>query len=145
MIQQVLNKQLLQDVLESMRTQAKGSAGDDRRTFTGTPADEMDASEREDLLAGIASAEGFVQEEQAGDRRVGEAEFTPADRNSYIPRSPELSNLQSAIEQHFLEHQPEAVESPQVDDRRGGSVPVAGAQLTIWQDYLADRRLLGPF
>jgi hypothetical protein len=64
-----------------------------------------------------------------------------ADRNTYIPRSPELSNLQSAIELYFLEKRSETVETPPPDGRRGG----APAQLTIWQEYLEGRRLLGPF
>ena len=62
-----------------------------------------------------------------------------------MPRSPELSNLQSAIEQYFTEHRPEVVESTEPNDRRGRTVLMSGSQLTIWQDYLADRRVFGAF
>ncbi len=150
MIQQILNKQLLQDVLESMRTQAQVSAADERRAFTGTPMDDLDALERAELVESIDAAKKFVEEEQpaterASDRRGSAVALPLADRNTYMPRSPELSNLQSALEQYFLEQRSGVVESPRPDDRRGGSVPVAGSQLTIWQDYLADRRIFGAF
>jgi hypothetical protein len=150
MIQQILNKQLLQDVLESMRTQAQVSGADERRAFTGTPMDDLDALERAELVESIDAAKKFVEEEQpaterASDRRGSAVALPLADRNTYMPRSPELSNLQSALEQYFLEQRSGVVESPQRDDRRGGSVPVAGSQLTIWQDYLADRRIFGAF
>jgi hypothetical protein len=56
MIQQILNKQLLQDVLESMRTQAQVSAADERRAFTGTPMDDLDALERAELVESIDAA-----------------------------------------------------------------------------------------
>jgi hypothetical protein len=146
MIQQILNKQLLKDVLDSMQAQAQVITGDARRAVTGTPIDEMDPSERAELLDGIETAKKYTDEEQAmPDRRGGVAALPLADRNTYVPRSPELSNLQSAIEQYFLEQHSDVVELPRPGDRRGGSAPVAGSQLTIWQDYLADRRLFGAF
>lgn len=147
MIQQVLNKQFLQDVLDSMHAQAKASVEDERRAVTGTPMDEMGPAERAELLDAIETAKKYKvdEEQQARDRRGGAAELPLADLNTYIPRSPELSNLQSAIEHYFLEQRPEVVESPQPDDRRGGSAPAAGSQLTICQDYLAGRRLFGAF
>lgn len=146
MIQQVLNKQLLQDVLDSMEAQAQAPAADERRARTGSPMDEMGPAERAELLDSIANAKRDVTEEQqAPERRNGTVELSLADRTTYIPRSPELSNLQSAIEQYFLEQRSDVVESPGPDDRRGGSLPMAGSQLTIWQDYLSGRRLFGAF
>jgi hypothetical protein len=149
MIQQVLNKQLLQNVLDNMLAQV--SVEDGRRAITGTPMDDMRPAERAELQHSIETAQRHAAEgeEQASDRRGESAKPSLADRKTYIPRSPELSNLQSAIEQYFTEKRAEVVEEPQRDDRRGGSAPVAGSQLTIWQDYLgdlpSDRRLLGAF
>jgi len=147
MIQQVLNKQLLQDVLDSMQAQVLAFGRDERRSLTGTPMDEIGSSERAELLDSIETAQEYAAagERAAPDRRGGATDLTLADRNTYIPRSAELSNLQSAIEQYFLEKRPEVLESPRPNDRRGGSVPMAGSQLTIWQDYLAGRRLFGAF
>jgi hypothetical protein len=147
MIQQVLNKRLLQDVLDSMQAQAQASVDDERRTITGTPMDEMGPTERTELLHSIETAKKHAAEEaeQSSDRRGESTEMSLADRNTYIPRSPELSNLQSAIERYFLEQRAEVVEWSKLDDRRGGSSPVAGSQLTIWQGYLGDRRLFGAF
>jgi hypothetical protein len=129
MIQQVLNKQLLQDVLDSMQALAQASVEDERRAVTGTPMDEMGPAERAELLQSIETAKKRAAEgdEEASDRRGESAELSLADRNTYISRSPELSNLQSAIEQYFLEQRSEAVESLQADDRRGGAAPVAGS------------------
>lgn len=147
MIQQVLNKQLLLDVLDSMNTQMQASAEEGRRAGTGSPFDELRPTERTDLQEGIAAAKEFLakEEQTEPDRRGGDAEVPLADRTCYLPRSPELSNLQSAIEEYFLEQHPEVLEFPGPDDRRGGTSPITGSQLTIWQDYLADRRLFGAF
>jgi hypothetical protein len=147
MIQQVLNKQLLQDVLDSMHAEAQPSVEDGRRASTSTPMDEMGAEDLAVLREGIEKAKDFTQMEQqpAADRRGGSSDLSPPDRNTYFPRSAELSNLQSAIEQYFIERRPDLIESPQVDDRRAGSIPVAGSKLTIWDEYLTDRRLFGAF
>jgi Calcineurin-like phosphoesterase len=145
MIQQILNKQLLQDILDSMRAEAQTSASDERREVTGTPTDDMGPAERADLRNDIDTAIKDAQDgPSAPDRRSADA-LPPEERNAYIPRSPELANLQSAIEQYFIEQRPETVESPESDDRRGASGSVAGSQLTIWQDYLTDRRLFRAF
>lgn len=154
MIQQVLNKQLLQNVLDAMQVQAQTPAEDERRAGAPTPMEEMGQAEREELLNDIATAKRDAaktaqessKDERSPDRRGEASEPSPAERNAYIPRSPELSNLQSAIEQYVLENRSDAVESPVPDDdRRGGAAPMAGSQLTIWQDELADRRIFGPF
>lgn len=147
MIQQVLNKQLLLDVLDGMQAMAETRERDGRRAGTGTPADDMGTAERAEVLDSIETAKKFAAKEVQPriERRGSGSELSLAERNSYIPQSPELSNLQSAIEQYFLEHRPEAMESSQPADRRGGSTPVAGLQLTIWQEYLEDRRLFGRF
>jgi hypothetical protein len=146
MIQQALNKQLLHDILDGMQVQAQAIVSDQRRADTGTPMDEMNPMERAELLESILIAKEHLAEEQPiADRRGGAAEVSFEDRNTYISRSPEISNLQSAIEQYILDRRPDVLESPRPDDRRGKSLPVAGSQLTIWQDYLEGRRLLGPF
>jgi hypothetical protein len=147
MIQQVLNKLLLLDVLDSMQALAQTTTSEERRAITGTPMDEMNPAERAELLEGIETAkkDAAAGELPVQDRRGQAADLPLADRNTYMPRSPELSNLQSAIEQYFLEQRLEVVESPPQDDRRSSSTPVAGSQLTIWQEYLTGRRLLGPF
>ena len=148
MIQQVLNKQLLQDILGAMKGQAQASVADERRATTDTPLDDMGKAEKEELLNDIETAEKHAREgkEETSERRGGESDISMADRNTYIPQSAELSNLQAAIEQYFLEKRADVVEeSVDSDDRRGGSEPMAGSKLTIWQDYLDDRRLFNPF
>jgi hypothetical protein len=147
MIQQVLNRQLLQDLLASMQTQAQFSVDEERRAATGTPMDDMSKSEREELLDSLKAAQEYRPEgeEQISDRRGEISELTLADRNTYIPPSPEIANLQSAIEQYFHKERSDVVETPQLDDDRRGSVPVAGSRLTIWPEYLEDRRLFGRF
>ncbi|HEY6249078.1 MAG TPA: metallophosphoesterase [Candidatus Angelobacter sp.] len=143
-----MNKALLQDLLDQMQEQADAAANDYRRVGTGTPLDDLNASEKSELLADIQTTKTHAAGESAktGDRRGGTSELSKADQNIFIPRSPELSNLQSAIEHYFLEHRPGVVETPSPDDRRsGGPVPVAGSQLTIAPDYLEGRRILGPF
>src|ERR1700720_1376564 len=129
MIQQVLNKRLLLDVLERMQTKTQASVEDGRRATTGTPFDNLGSAERTDILEGIAGAKEFLAEEEKPepDRRGGDAELPLVERTTYMPRSPELSNLQSAIEEYFLEQRSEVVESPDPDDRRGGPVPMAGS------------------
>lgn len=147
MIQQVLNKQLLLNVLDSMQAQAQASPEDRRRAATDTPFDKLGPGERTDILGGISGAREFLAKEEKAEpeRRGGDAELPLADRTTYMPRSPELSNLQSAIEQYFLEQRPDVVESPDPDDRRGATVPMTGSRLSIWQDYLPGRRLFGAF
>jgi Calcineurin-like phosphoesterase len=148
MIQQVLNKQLLQDVLDSMQAQAQAFTADQRRADTGTPMDDLSPAEHAELLDSIEIAKARVHEGKppAADRRGEPAVVPLEDLNACIPRSPELSNLQSAIESYFLDQRPDLIESPDSDDdRRGGTVPMAGSQLTTWQDYLGDRRVFGAF
>jgi calcineurin-like phosphoesterase family protein len=148
MIQQVLNKRLLTDLLKQMRAQAEVAA-EDRRARTETPIDDMNEGERAEIVNGLNEAEQFLKNEETAkdeQRRGGEDELTPSERSAYIPRSPELSNLQSAIEKHFFENRPELVETPDPeDDRRLGPAPVAGSNLTIWPEYLEGRRLFGAF
>ena len=149
MIQQVLNKQLLQDVLVSMEAQAQAFSGDDRRDGTDSPMDDLSGADRQELLEGIQSAKQFAfPVDASASGRRGEAEpLSPAERNTFIAFSPELANLQSAIEAYFLEQRPDVIESFQDgdDDRRSAPAPMAGSQLTIWDDYLSDRRLFGAF
>jgi Calcineurin-like phosphoesterase len=147
MIQQVLNIEFLQDLLERMQEQAGASIRDDRRASTGTPLDDLKAEEKQELLKDIQTAKSDAAGESSGieDRRGESATLSAADRDVFIPRSAELSNLQSAIERHFLEHRADVIETPSPDDRRNGPGPVAGSQLTIATDYLKDRRILGPF
>src|ERR1700722_4223244 len=146
MIQQVLNKQLLLDVLDGMQAMVENRERDGRRVGTGTPADDMGKAERAEVLDSIEAAKKFAAKEvQPRIERRGGGELSLAERNSYIPQSPELSHPPSANEQYFLEHRPEAMESPGPADRRGGSTLMAGLQLTIWQEYLEDRRLFGRF
>src|SRR5580704_14916055 len=121
-----------------MHTQAQASAEEGRRAASDTPFDKLGPADLTSILEGIAGAKAFLAKEEKSEpeRRGGDTELPLADRTTYIPRSPELSNLQSAIERYFLEQRPEVVESPQPDDRRSSPVPVTGSQLTIWQDYL---------
>ena len=70
MIQQVLNKQLLIDVLDSMRTQAQASAADGRRASPDTPFDSLGPAERTDILEGIARDEEFLAKEGKGGART---------------------------------------------------------------------------
>lgn len=147
MIQQVLNKALLVDVLEDMQGQAETSAEEERRDRTGTPFDDLGTAESKELLEGIRGAKEFLAEERKKmepERRGGDEEIPQRDRVTYIPRSPELANLQAAIEEYFLEQRTDVVETSDSEDRRGPETP-AGSQLTIWHDYLSDRRLFGAF
>lgn len=150
MIQQVLNRQLLKDVLDNIQTAIQADASDDRRASTGTPTDDLNQTERAELLNDVKTAMEFKdpQATPASDRRGGVAEEpSKADLNAYIPRSAELSNLQAAIEKYFYEKRAETVETPEADDRRGSSAPMAGSQITLdrWNTYLPDRRLGGAF
>lgn len=147
MIQQVLNKQLLVDLLEDMDEVANVDANTTRRATTGTGMDEMSPAEKEELAADVAATrtDRELGPPATPGRRGGPAEVSLADRNTFIPRSAALSNLQSAIEEYFQTQRPDVVEGPQADQRRGGAATVAGSQLTIWPDYLEGRRLFGRF
>ena len=62
MIQQVLNRQLLHDVLKSMQTEAKAALEGQRRSMTRTPMDDMSSEARAELLADIETATKHVSE-----------------------------------------------------------------------------------
>ena len=83
--------------------------------------------------------------EDTGERRSGELTLTKQDQTAYIPRSPELSNLQSAIEAYFLKERRDVVEDVgENTERRGATPSPAGQKLRIWE-VDDDRRLFRRF
>jgi hypothetical protein len=151
MVEQVLNKEQLQRVLVQMESAARTPVDDTRRGDLEEP-DPPSSAESEALLEDIAAAMRYANPNHE-DRRSGET--TPAskeDRTVYIPGSPEISNLQTAIEKHFLEKRADLVERAPLetddDDRRKsptGMLAITGERLTNWDNVPDDRRLFGPF
>jgi len=149
-IQQVLNKRLLTDVLSSMHSVVQVDFGNNRRTTRADPLAGISKADRADLLGNIDRAHNFCssKQENASERRGARRDdVSMADSLAYIPRSPEVSNLQAAIERYFLEKRPSDIDTQSSTDRRGTSLQNAGAQITLtpWKDYDSDRRLGGAF
>jgi hypothetical protein len=160
LIEQILNKQFLQFVLGGLENAAKAPQEEDSRRSEEVP-ETLDEAETHTLLAdleaarvhaGLTSATGAAVE---SDRRSIEAAEAPemslADRTVFISGSTELSNLQSAIEQHVEERRQDLLMRNEdviadEDDRRGAEgASFAGARLKGWSEDVADRRLFGPF
>jgi hypothetical protein len=151
MVEQVLNKELLRSVLQQMERVAATPVEDDRRGNREV-SEPPSIPQIEVLLADIEAARQYADPAYQ-DRRSGEPPFdSKEERTVYIPGSPELSNLQSAIEKYFLEQRPAVVEQGRPgasdDDRRGaplGMAAITGERLTNWDAGSLDRRLFGAF
>jgi hypothetical protein len=142
MIEQVLNKEVLLVLLASMKEQASSMEGEARRSSVDPEVPVI--AEPEELLNDIDKATADLFSDEREERRAGEINFTSLDRNTYIPRSPEVSNLQSAVEAYFLERRPDLIENAADEERRNQIGPIAGERLSIWQ-IDNDRRVFGAF
>jgi hypothetical protein len=141
MIEQVLSKTFLLNVLTKMEEAAKSPlrAGGRRST---KDAERLSQAETATVLEDLRKAREDAGEPVKRTRRMSSAAGPPsADEKVYIPASPELSNLQSAIEQYVFEHRPELLQrDPQTMTRRGKTTSVTGMRLKS-----SDRRLFGRF
>jgi hypothetical protein len=91
MVEQVLNKELLQAVLQQMESVAPTPVEDERRGDRESP-DTLSKAEIEVLLADISAARQYA-DPTSEDRRAGEPpQASTEERTVYIPASPELSN-----------------------------------------------------
>jgi hypothetical protein len=151
MIEQVLNRELLETVLQQMESVARAPVDDDRRGKKKGPKPPS-AAETEVLLKDIATAASYPKPPSV-DRRSDESDrMSKEDRTVFIPGSPELSNLQSAIEKYFTEQKPKMVkqyrQDTDDDDRRRtptGLAAMTGERLTNLNKWQRDRRLFGAF
>ena len=97
-IEQVLNRKFLEDLTDGLRQEAavprKG-----RRYLSEIPMDSFDEADSDALQEAIAIAQKELTQlrHETPERRRGGSDM-PAQEEPYIARSPELSNLQSAIE-----------------------------------------------
>jgi len=153
LIEQVLNKRFLQSVLRSMETVAmEPQDDDDRRGETALP-EPLNAHENELLLTGIRAAKSYrtVPAEEDSDRRGGEPELSVQDRKAFMPGTPELANLQSAIDEYCTEMRPDLLEETPTrsdeddDDRRREPPGLTQSRLKGLSEDVEDRRLFGPF
>src|ERR1700688_1986587 len=107
MIQQVLDRSFLQDFLGSMQSEVENILkGPRRRAVTKTPLDDLSGSEMLELTRDIRQARADVTPPGKLQRRRGAARSSDpsqsvTEEKAYIPRSPAVSNLQSAIEEYF--------------------------------------------
>jgi hypothetical protein len=151
-IQQVLDRRLLQDILASMESEVKNSLKTPRRRGPQkTPLDSYSESQMRELARDIRQAETDVSEaprtppQRRGPNRSGEKSPTVSERKAYIPRSPILSNLQSAIEDYFRTERPDAIEGQALSGRRKHLPLQAGERISIWKNYASERRILRRF
>jgi len=146
MIQQILNKNLLQDLTVALQ-QEVATPHEERRSTEATPMDDLNANDQARLMEALEAARTELaspSDATSAELRT-EAVTSVHDTKGYMASCPEVSNLQSAAEQYFQERRPEVVEPMQTDDRRGEAPPLAGARLTILPEYLNERRLFGKF
>jgi hypothetical protein len=167
MIEQVLNKAVLRSVLGSMEQVAKAPAPKKRRGEK-TP-EPLDAVETEALLAHIKNAQTQVQvgtaaaapvsagrvRRSAAGLQAGVSAKAVEEAKAYIPGTPELGNLQSAIECFVYERQASLVGREGRTGRRGSAASLTGEWLLNARDRGAraefpteggrTRRLIGPF
>lgn len=153
MIQQVLDRGFLQDFLENVESEVD-TTGDRprRRAIAKTPLDDLSASQMQELVHDIQQAKADVTPPERTSRRRSDVPSedvsqTAKDENAYIPHSPALSNLQSAIEEYFRTQRPNTIESQTPSGRRKGMpVPLqAGDRISLWDGYTKGRRLLRKF
>ena len=158
MIQQVLNKLLIDDLLLTMEGELELDVDEGRRGAVETPLDDLRLDQKQELLNDISTAKADLAEEaeeqpdrenrddrrgSGKDDRKGDEIPSEAYQKAYFPRSASLSNLQSAIESYFENEKPENIE--EAPERRGAQYP-AGSALSVWSEYLDyDRRLFGSF
>jgi hypothetical protein len=150
MIEQVLNREVLQSVLQQMKSVASTPVENDRRE--GDASVPPNVREPEALLADIAAATRYANPSTEERRSDEPSPASKADSTVYIPASPELSNLQTAIEKYFTEKRPWIVEKASTDpgeterrDAPAGMAAITGERLTNVDTSSLGRRLLGPF
>src|SRR6266481_3130066 len=107
MIQQVLNRRLLEDFLAGMQSETAATLQTPRRRAAAkTPLDDFSESAIRGLLGEIREAKrdltvpARTDAQQRASPRAAKT-LSVSDRKAYIPQSPVLSNLQSAIEEYF--------------------------------------------
>lgn len=149
MIDLVLNKELLQNVLGQMDRAARVLEEERRGPKDPEP---LSAEENDQLLADLGVAQAYASATTGQPEAVERSPASKEERTVYIPGSPELGNLQSAIEEYFLQHKQEAVEEVYVprddeDDRRAAldMAVITGERLKKAPKFDPERRLFGPF
>jgi hypothetical protein len=151
MIQQVLNRRLLEDFLAGMQSEAAATLRSPRRRTVGkTPLDDFSESAIRKLLAEIRQAKRDLTVPARTDTQKRASSHTAktlsvSDRKAYIPQSPVLSNLQSAIEEYFRTQRPQTIEGQYLPGRRGPVPLQGGERISIWKDYPPGRRIFGRF
>jgi hypothetical protein len=151
MIQQVLNRRLLEDFLAGMQSEAAATLRSPRRRAVGkTPFDDFSESAIRKLLAEIQQAKRDLTVPARTDAQKRGASRAPktlsvSDRKAYIPQSPVLSNLQSAIEEYFRTQRPQTIEGQYLPGRRGPVPLQGGERISLWKDYPTGRRIFGRF
>ena len=152
MIQQVLDRRLLQDILVSMESEVKTSLKSPRRRgLRKSPLEDFSESQMRQLAGDIrqAKTEASERPERTVQRRgsIGSSQKnqTISEQKAYIPHSPFLSNLQSAIEEYFRTERPDVIEAQAPPGRRKQMPLQAGERISIWKNYASGRRLLRRF
>lgn len=141
MIEQVLNRQFVLGCLTEVRNYLERVVSTGERRGEESGLQNLTRSEQVDVLNDIRSAQTAEAAESTGQKgydqppaRRGGAPKS-IDEVSYFSRSPVISNLQSAIEQHYEEKRQNALKTTRPAGRRGG-----GATPPV-----TNRRLLGAF
>jgi hypothetical protein len=122
MIAQLVNREYLLDELDATRNDlARALQERKRRSGRRTELDKFDTPDLADLLAKIAEVQERPEGLQAGEPTERQT-AAPMEDFAYIPRDPLLSNLQSALEEYYLERAPDSVETARLaDEARRGS------------------------
>jgi hypothetical protein len=152
MIQQVLNREFLCEFLYEMRSEIELSLyAPRRRDVPKSPLDEFSASDIRELLGDIREAgRNLSSRTTPASRRRGllssnQKRFTPSERLAYIEPSPEVSNLQAAIEEYFRTQRPDVVEESSRTKRHKALPLQAGERLSIWKEQRGNRRIFRKF
>jgi hypothetical protein len=152
MIQQVLDRRFLEAFLSEIESETEITLKPSRRrAIQKTPLDEFSEKQIRELMSDVRQAQKDIatpaepRSQRRGPARSSPKSLGPADRQAYIPQSPVLSNLQSAIEEYFRTQRPDTIEGNPVSHRRKTLPIQAGEQISIWKDGSNIRRLFRKF
>jgi len=140
-IQQILNRNLLFDLANSIDNETTVF----RRSSASTPMDSFAPNDRDELRNAIVVAKQELSVSSSPANRRGSNDLSLQDANAYMARSPEVSNLQSAAEFYYQTKKPQLIKANTSNGRRGGAGTLAGSELSIFPEYLSNRRLFGKF
>ncbi len=144
MIEAVLDKRLLVNLLGQMSKAANKPSGDLPRAASEPPP--LDAGERERLREDIDKALHSAATQPAhAEVSDGSSKDPAAEARAFLASTPELANLQSAIEAHVQTNRPALVAAPPLSGRRGGNALITGRGWADPRYNSGSNRAVGPF